>query len=168
MNLGFGRLLRHELEVRGFAVLLLRDNDNTLSTDQRAGTANAARAAVYISLHAASQGRGALVYTALLPVEDPSNGTFRAWSSAQTPALPMSKAVAAAIVAEMQKKQFSVHASPASLRPLNNMLMPAVAVELAPGSNGISDLTSANYEQLAATAIAEALVAVRDRLGVAQ
>jgi N-acetylmuramoyl-L-alanine amidase len=165
VTLGFGRLLRHELEVRGFAVLLLRDNDNTLPADQRAGTANAARAAVYISLHAASQGNGALVYTALMPVEDPSNGTFRAWNSAQTPALSMSKTVAGAIVAEMQKKQFAVRASSASLRPLNNVLMPAVAVELAPGSNGIADLASANYQQLAASAIADALVAVRDRLG---
>ena len=168
VTLGFGRLLRHELEVRGFAVLLLRDNDNTLPVDQRAGTANAARAAVYISLHAASQGNGALVYTALLPVEDPNNGTFRAWNSAQSPALPLSKTVAGAIVAVMQKKQFAVRASSASLRPLNNVLMPAVAVELAPGSNGISDLTSANYQQLAASAIADALVAVRDRLGAPQ
>src|SRR5208283_5010395 len=168
VTLGFGRLLRHELEVRGFAVLLLRDNDNTLPVDQRAGTANAARAAVYISLHAASQGNGALVYTALLPVEDANNGTFRAWNSAQSPALPLSKTVAGAIVAEMQKKQFAVRASSASLRPLNNVLMPAVAVELAPGSNGISDLTSANYQQLAASAIADALVAVRDRLGAPQ
>jgi N-acetylmuramoyl-L-alanine amidase len=168
VTLGFGRLLRHELELRGFAVLLLRDNDNTLPADQRAGTANAARAAVYISLHAASQGSGALVYTALLPVEDPSNRTFHAWNSAQSSALPLSKTVAGAIVAEMQKRQFSVRASSASLRPLNNVLMPAVAVELAPGSNGTADLTSANYQQLAASAIADALVAVRDRLGVPQ
>lgn len=168
VTLGFGRLLRHELEVRGFAVLLLRDNDNTLPADQRAGTANAARAAVYISLHAASQGNGALVYTALMPVEDPSNGTFHAWNSAQSTALPLSKTVAGAIVAEMQKKQFAVRASSASLRPLNNVLMPAVAVELAPGSNGIADLASANYQQLAASAIADALVAVRDRVGVPQ
>jgi N-acetylmuramoyl-L-alanine amidase len=72
--------------------------------------------------------------------------------------------VAAAIVAEMQKKEFTVHASSASLRPLNNVLMPAVAVELAPGPDGIADLTSANYQQRAAAAIADALVSVRDRL----
>lgn len=168
VTLGFGRLLRHELELRGFAVLLLRDNDNTLPVDQRAGTANTARAALYVSLHAASQGSGALVYTALLPAEDPSNGTFHAWNSAQSSALSMSKTVAGAIVAEMQKKHFPVRASSASLRPLNNVLMPAVAVELAPGSNGIADLTSANYQQLAASAIADALVAMHDRLGVPQ
>jgi N-acetylmuramoyl-L-alanine amidase len=59
-----------------------------------------------------------------------------------------------------------VQAFPASLRPLNNVFMPAVAVELAPGPNGIADLTSANYQQRAAAAIADAVSSVRDRLGV--
>jgi len=168
VTLGFGRLLRHELETRDFAVLLLRDNDNTLGLDQRAGAANGARAAVYISLHAASQGSGALVYTALLPVEDASKGPFRGWNSAQSSALPLSRAVAGAIVSEMQKRQFPVRASSASLRPLNNVVMPAVAVELAAGTNGVSDLASANYQQQAAAAIAEALAGLRSRLGVQQ
>ena len=165
VTLGFARLLRHELEARGFAVNLLRDGDTALTLDQRAATANTARAAIYISLHAASQGDGVRVYTALLPVEAESKGIFRAWNSAQTPVLPISRVVSAAIVAEMQKKQFSSQASSASLRPLNNVAMPAVAVELAPGADGLNDLNSANYQQRAAAAIADAVVAVRDRLG---
>jgi N-acetylmuramoyl-L-alanine amidase len=166
VTLGFARLLRHELELRGFAVLMLRDGDTALTLDQRAGSANAARAEVYLCLHATSQGGGARVYTALLPVAGPSKGAFYAWNSAQAPALPVSGTVAAAIVTDMQKKQFAVRGASASLRPLNNVLMPAVAVELAPGPNGISDLTSANYQQRASAAIAEAIVSVRDRLGV--
>jgi N-acetylmuramoyl-L-alanine amidase len=165
VTLGFARLLRHELEARGFAVNLLRDTDTALSLDQRAATANVGRAAVYISLHAASEGTGTRVYTALLPVEGESKGIFRAWNAAQTPVLPISRVVSAAIVAEMQKKQFPSQASSASLRPLNNVTMPAVAVELAPGPDGLNDLNSANYQQRAAAAIADAVVAVRDRLG---
>lgn len=168
VTLGFGRLLRHELEQRGFAVLLLRDSDTALPLDQRAGAANAARGAVYVSLHAVSQGNGVFVYTALLPAEGPSTGTFYAWNSAQSAALPTSRAVAAAVVGELQKKQFSAREFPASLRPLNNLLMPAVAVELAPGPNGLADLSSANYQQQAAAAVADALVSVRDKLGVQQ
>jgi len=166
VTLGFARLLRHELEIRGFAVALLRDADTSLTLDQRAAAANVARAVVYISLHAVSQGSGAQVYTALLPAEGTSNGVFRAWNAAQAPALPVSRMVSAAIVAEMQKREFPVRASSASLRPLNNVFMPAVAVELAPGADGIADLTSANYQQRAAAAIADAVVSVRDRLGV--
>ena len=168
VTLGFARLLRHELEIRGFAVALLRDGDNSSTLDQRAAAANAASAGIYISLHAASQGSGARVYTALLPVEGINNGAFHAWNAAQAPALPVSRMVSAAIVAEMQKKQFPVRGSSASLRPLNNVFMPAVAVELAPGADGVADLTSANYQQRAASAIADAVVSVRDRLGVQQ
>ncbi len=168
ITLGFARLLRHELEIRGFAVALLRDGDTSSSADQRASAANMARAGIYISLHADSQGNGARVYTALLPVEGASKGTFHAWNAAQAPALPISRIVSAAIVAELRKREFPARASSASLRPLNNVFMPAVAVELAPGPEGIADLTSANYQQRAASAIADAVASVRDRLGVQQ
>jgi N-acetylmuramoyl-L-alanine amidase len=168
VTLGFARLLRHELEIRGFAVALLRDGDSTSTPDQRAAAANVARAGIYISLHAVAQGSGARVYTALLPVEGTSKGIFHAWNAAQAPSLPVSRIVSAAIVGEMQKKEFPVQGSPASLRPLNNVFMPAVAVELAPGANGVADLTSANYQQRAASAIANAVASVRDRLGVQQ
>jgi N-acetylmuramoyl-L-alanine amidase len=168
VTLGFARLLRHELELRGFAVLMSRDSDSTVSLDQRAGAANAAQAAIYISLHASSQGDRSGVYTALLPIEGSSKGAFRAWNTAQAPVLPVSGAVAAAVVTELQRKKFSARAAAAALRPLNNLLMPAIAVELAPGSNGIADLISATYQQQAASAIADAVVSVRDRLGIQQ
>jgi N-acetylmuramoyl-L-alanine amidase len=168
VTLGFARLLRHELEIRGFAVALLRDADAGSTVDQRAAAANMARAGIYISLHATSQGSGAHVYTALLPVEGPSKGAFHAWDAAQSPALPVSRIASAAIVAEMQKREFPVRASSASLRPLNHVFMPAVAVELAPGADGVATLTNANYQQRAASAIADAVGSVRDRLGAQQ
>jgi N-acetylmuramoyl-L-alanine amidase len=168
VTLGFARLLRHELDLRNFAVILLRDGDNTLTLDQRAAAANVARAGIYITLHAVSQGSGAGIYTALLPVEGQSNGAFHAWNRAQTPALPVSRLVAAAIVSEMQKLNFPVRESSASLRPLNSVFMPAVAIELAPGENGVADITSANYQQGAASAIADGVASIRDRLGVQQ
>ncbi len=165
VTLGFARLLRHELERQGFAVVLLRDGDDTLTIDQRAGSANTSRAGIYLSLHAASQGSGARVYTALLPREDPDRGPFHAWNAAQTSALPVSQNVAAAIISEMQKHQLPARVYSASLRPLNNLLMPALAIELAPGPNGVADLPSANYQQKAAAAIADGLASLRDRLG---
>lgn len=168
VTLGFARLLRHELELRNFAVTLLRDSDATLTLDQRASAANVSRGGIYLSVHAVSQGTGAGVYTALLPVEGPSKGAFHPWNAAQAPVLPISRIVSAAIVSEMQKREIPVRASSASLRPLNNVFMPAVAVELAPGSNGVEDLTSANYQQRAASAIADGVASVRERLGVEQ
>lgn len=166
VTLGFARLLRHELELKGFAVLMLRDADSTVSLDQRAGTANGAHPSLYVCLHAASQGTGARIFTALLPVEGGSKGLFHAWNTAQASALSMSTSTAAAITAEMQKNQIPVRASSASLRPLNNLLTPAVAVELAPGPKGIADMTSATYQQQAAAAIADGVFSTRDKLGV--
>jgi N-acetylmuramoyl-L-alanine amidase len=166
VTLGFARLLRHELERQGFAVILLREGDTALTLDQRAGSANAARGGIYISLHAASQGNGALVYTALLPIEGADRGPFHAWNAAQAPALSVSQNAAAAVVNELQKHQIPARGYSASLRPLNNLLMPAIAVELAPGPNGITDLPSANYQQKAAAAIADGIASLRDRLGV--
>jgi N-acetylmuramoyl-L-alanine amidase len=165
VTLGFARLLRHELELRGFAVSLLRDGDTSLTLDQRAAAANVAHAAIYITLHADTLGKGVRIFTSLLPVEGESKGVFRPWNAAQQPSLPVSKMVSAAMVAELQRKDFTAQASSASLRPLNNVFMPAVAVELAPGPNGIADLTSANYQQRAAVALADAVISVRDSLG---
>lgn len=166
VTLGFARLLRHELEQRGFAVTMPRDGDTTLTLDQRASSANSAGAGIYIGLHAVSQGMGAAIYTALLPVEGTSSGVFQPWNAAQSPVLPVSRSISAAIVTEMQKREFQVHSSSVSLRPLNNLSMPAVAVELAPGANGVDDLTSANYQQRAASAIADGINSIRDRLAV--
>ena len=166
VTLGFARLLRHELELRGFAVQMSREGDTAVPLDQRAGSANAGQAVAFIALHATSQGSGARVYTALLPREGESKGVFRAWNGAQEQALAVSSMVATAIVNELQVRKMTGRASAASLRPLNNVLMPAVAVELAPGPNGAADLGSATYQQQVAAAIADGVVSVRDRLGV--
>ncbi|MGA9527946.1 MAG: N-acetylmuramoyl-L-alanine amidase [Terriglobales bacterium] len=164
VTLNWARLLRNELELRGFVVLMLRDSDNAIPLDQRASSANTARGAVYICLHAASQGSGVRAYTALLPAEGLSKGQFHAWNTAQSSALPVSQTVASSVLAALQKQQFPARQSMASLRPLNNLLMPAIAIELAPGPNGLADLNSATYQQQAAAIIADALASVRDRL----
>ena len=165
VTLGFARLLRRELERQGFAVLLLRNGDDTLTLDQRAGTTNAAHAGIYISLHAASQGSGARVYTALFPVAGQDRGPFHAWNAAQGGALRVSQSAAVAVVVEMEKHQLPARGYTASLRPLNNVVMPALAVELAPGPNGMTDLSSPNYQQRAAAAIADGVASVREQLG---
>lgn len=166
VTLGFARLLRYELDQRGFAVQMSREGDNSLPFDQRAGLANSGQAILFISLHAVSQGSGARVYTALLPWQGASKGAFRAWDAAQAPVLGESSAVAAAMVTELQRRKMTAGASAASLRPLNNVIMPAVAVELGPGPNGVSDLGSASYQKQVAAAIADAVVSVRDQLEV--
>src|SRR5437660_1252345 len=52
VNLILARRLRQELAVRGVSSTLVRDNDATLSSDQRAEIVNAAQPALYICMHA--------------------------------------------------------------------------------------------------------------------
>src|SRR6202034_1839245 len=67
VTVAFARHLRQELENRGISTLVLRDSDATVSVDDRAFYANTTHAAVYVALHAASNGHGVRLYTALLP-----------------------------------------------------------------------------------------------------
>ena len=52
----------------------------------------------------------------------------------------------------------------AALRPLNNVTTTAIAVEVAPPSDDVSQLNSPAYQQLIASAVAAGVAAFRDRL----
>jgi N-acetylmuramoyl-L-alanine amidase len=145
----------------------LRDTDGGLTLDQRAAFANTAHPAIYITLHAASDGKGVRVYTALLPAGGENNGPFVAWDTAQTAFLPASQLAAQGVSAELQKRQIQVRTLAAPLRPLNNVTAAAIAVEVAPPSTtDVMDLNMAAYQQNVASAVANGIVTVRDRLGV--
>jgi N-acetylmuramoyl-L-alanine amidase len=161
VTLVFARRLRQELTSRGIAVQLLRDGDSTLTTDQRAAMVNASHAALYIAIHASSQGHGVRLFTALLPTSDSdSRGPFVAWNDAQSSSLSRSRVIANQLAIAMQKSAFPARALSASLRPLNNVLVPALAIEVAPGSGDASQLASSDFQQTACAALANALASV--------
>ena len=166
VTVALARSLRQELESRGITTLVLRDSDANLSLDQRALFANADHAAIYIALHAASSGHGVRVYTALLPFGDDDRGPFRSWTTAQHVSLQLSRAAATAVAAELQRRQIPVRNLGAPLRPLNNVTGPAIAVEVAPQGSDLSQLTAPDYQQLITSAVATAIAATRDQLGV--
>jgi N-acetylmuramoyl-L-alanine amidase len=168
VTVALARSLRQELQSRGIPTLVLRDSDANLSVDQRAIFANADRAAIYIAVHAASNGHGVRVYTAMLPFGADDRGTFRAWSTAQHASLALSQSTANAVAAEFQRRQVPVRTLTAPLRPLNNLTGPAIAVEVAPQGSDVSQLTAPDYQQLVTSAVATAIAAARDQLGAAQ
>lgn len=165
ITVALARSLRQELESRGITTLVLRDSDANLSLDQRAIFANADHAAIYIALHAASDGPGVRIYTALLPFGEDDRGPFRNWDTAQHASLPLSQSAAAAVANEMQKRQIPVRALAAPLRPLNNITGPAIAVEVAPEGNNLAQLTAPDYQALVTSAVATAIAADRNQLG---
>ncbi|MGO9167642.1 MAG: N-acetylmuramoyl-L-alanine amidase [Candidatus Sulfotelmatobacter sp.] len=172
VTLAFARRLRQELESRGISTLVLRDSDANLSLDDRAFFANTTHAALYVALHAASSGHGVRLYTAMLPYSDATNtnddrGPFRSWPTAQASSISLSQAAAASVAAELKKDQISVRILTAPLRPLNNIVTAAIAVEVAPSSSDVSSLAAPDYQQLIAGAVANGIAAIRAQLGAA-
>lgn len=168
VTLALTRRLRQELESRGISTLLLRDSDGGLTLDQRAIFTNTAHPVIYIALHAASDGRGVRVYTALLPASEGNNGPFIAWDMAQDRFLPASQLAAQGVASELQKRQIQVRTLAAPLRPLNNVTAAAIAVEVAPPTTDAKDLTLPAYQQNVVSALANGIVSVRDRLGASR
>jgi N-acetylmuramoyl-L-alanine amidase len=168
VTIAFARRLRQELENRGIPTLVLRDSDATLSLDERAFFANTTHTAIYVALHAASNGHGVRLYTALLPYSsEDDRGPFRSWATAQQSSTLLSQAAAASVATELKKQQVAVRTLTAPLRPLNNIVTAAIAVEVAPPAADLSQLTSPDYQQLVTSAVANGIAAIRSQLGAA-
>ena len=164
VTLAIARRLRQELQNLAVSVLMIRDADLSLPMEQRAGMANMARASVYICIHVSSQGPGVRLYRSAIASTAENRGPFVSWDSAQAPLLPSSQALLGDVSTELQKKT-TVRILSAPLRPLNNIVSPAVAVELAPRGNDILDVASPDYQQNVATAVALGVAGFRDRSG---
>ncbi len=127
---------------RGFTTLLLRDADVTMTLDQRASLANGAHPAIYVCLHAASQGSGIRLYTAVIPAGGENRGPFLDWDTAQSGFRAVSQIAESSMAAEFGKRQVVVRSLAAPLRPLNNVAAAAVAVEVAPSGQGFRSALS--------------------------
>lgn len=168
VTLELARSLRQELMARGLATMLVRDADVTLTADQRASAANSAGAAIYISVHASSEGRGVRLYTALLPVGGENRGPFLDWNTAQEPFQRVSQLAEEGVAEALKDKQIPVRSLTAAMRPLNNLVSAALAVEVAPSAGDVSQLSSSAYQQFIAAAVATGVAEVRDKLQVEQ
>ena len=164
VTLAFGRRLRSELESRGLTTLLVRDGDFSLTLDQRANLTNSTHPAIYICIHATSQGNGVHLYTAMVPAVGQGRGPFLDWDTAQSAFLAVSQVAEVNLSVEFGRRQIAVRALAAPLRPLNNVIVPAVAVEVAPSADGVSSLLQPAYQQLIAGSIATGIAATRDKL----
>jgi len=171
VTLALARRLARDLETRGIASTLLRTGDVAISLDQRANSANTARPAVYVALHASGEGTGVRVYSSMLtvPTPPPDRHSFLPWETAQAAWLDVSNSVVAAVDAACAAKSLPVRSSPAPARPLNNIAAPAIAVEIAPPADmPPSGVNSGKYQDVISNAIAQAIADLRARLEAAQ
>ena len=162
--LALARKVQHELANRGISAGLLRNSDITISLDQRAISANSARPALYVALHASNTGSGVHVFTSLLPAEVVSSRDFMPWETAQAAYLDLSGTVAGSVSAELEARKLPNAALSAPLRPMNNIAAPAIAVEIASPSGNVDDIASAEYLDQVAQSIAAGIAAVRGKI----
>jgi N-acetylmuramoyl-L-alanine amidase len=167
--LAFAARLRALLSTSGFAVISTHETDPAVPfpTDQRAEIGNHAHPTVCLILHATASGTGIhIVTSALAPnhFEDP-HATIP-WNTAQSASIPQSLNLANEIGLALERAKLPVILSRASLRPLDNLTCPAVAIEIAPLNpvgSGATPVTDAAYQQNIAKAIAAAIASWRSR-----
>ncbi len=169
-TLAFAARLRPMLAAAGFTVVATRDADPSdatpLTADQRAGTANHVHALACILLHATLSGTGAHIFTSTLAPSDPSSdASTLPWASAQASYAPLSLRLANELGVSLLHTNIPPLLGHASIRPIDNLTCPAVAIEMAPLLNANSDSTPVSdsaYQQRIAQAITDALVSWRN------
>jgi N-acetylmuramoyl-L-alanine amidase len=164
VTLAIARRLRQELGVRGVQAQLVREDDAGMTTDQRAIAVNAAHPALYVAIHATSQGSGIRIYTAMLPSSGDDRGPFIGWERAQSSALGRSRFLQQQITASIQKMKFPVRALPAAVKPLNSVNLPALAVEIAPTTGEVAQLASTDYQEMISAALGNGIAVQRATL----
>ncbi len=168
-TLAFATRLRALLSNSGFAIISTRDADPTVpfTTDQRAEIANHAHPAACLILHATDSGSGIHVITsALTPSTDADDPRVPIpWNTAQAASVPQSLALANEVGLALERAKLPVILSRASIRPVDNLLCPAIAIEVAPQGTGDDQIaiTDASYQQKIAKALVNALTKWRTR-----
>lgn len=164
ITLAIARRLRQDLTTRGIVCQLVRDSDVGLSDDQRATVANATVPGLYLVIHASSMGTGVRLFSAMLPVSQDSRGVFVDWQTAQASSLDRSKTIQQQLITSIQKMGFPARSLIAPLRPLNNINIPALAVEVAPTTSEVTQLGTANYQDTVSAALANAFASLNPPL----
>lgn len=157
VTLMFARRLQQQLQSRGVFSTLVRNADVTLSTDQRAALTNVGTAALYLCIHASSMGKGIRVFTAMLPVAVNNSGPFVNWQAAQTTSTGRSAWAQQQIVTAVQRMGFPARSLLAPLQPLNNVTIPALAIEIAPSTGNSLQLASPDYQDMVGAALASVI-----------
>lgn len=163
ISLALARELKRQLEDRGMVARLLRDSDVNLGLERRAAVTNEQRAGLYIALHAGPPGKGVRVYSPVLPLApSPAMGRFLPWESAQAGTLERSRAVARTVTNELRKAGLPATGLVAPLRPLNNLITPAIAVEWAPDPDDLRPPQIQKLGNTLAAAVASGIVLAQD------
>ncbi len=179
VTLALAARLRVSLAASGITVVSTRDADpaTLLSNDQRAEIANRTHAIACLVIHATGTGTGVHLYASPLPAKETPAGEpspkylapFEPtpWESAQAEAIPQSLELLGDLGAALKTSGIPVVTGRAPLPPLNNMVCPAIAVELAPlvlPGTDATPVTDPGYQERVADTLAHGLRNWRSQL----
>jgi N-acetylmuramoyl-L-alanine amidase len=152
--------LRGLLMARGMHVVTTREGDVTLDAEQRDAIANHAQAQACLSLHATLSGNGVHLFVSSLAPMQPAH--LVPWRTAQAASVGRSLGLAGVLNSALAQAGVGVTLGRTSLRVVDSMTCPAVAVEIAPsasaGQTATDSLNDAGYQAKVADALAAALV----------
>jgi N-acetylmuramoyl-L-alanine amidase len=174
VTLALAARLKAALTSAGFTVVSTRDADslNLLTADQRAETANRAHAVACLVIHATAAGSGVHLYASTLAPKDPPDASAYVdpdvkpvfeptpWETAQAESVRQSLKLEGELSAALGGAHVPVVAGRAAVRPLDNMMCPALAVEVAPlvvAGEDTVPVTDPDYQQRLADTLAKAL-----------
>lgn len=167
LTLTLARELRRQLEERGVRARLLRESDIDLSLDRRAEVANQEHPWLYVALHAGPPGKGVRVYWPATTTAQPSpRPLITQWENAQNAISDISRMLANAVADQIRRRDVSTSLLTAPLRPLNNVLAPAIAVEWAPSPTDLKAPQAEKSVTGLTTAVAAAIAQLRGSMGV--
>lgn len=156
--------LRSLLGARGITVVTTRETDATVDPVRRAEIADHAVAEACLTLHASETGTGVHLFTSSLA---PARSTlFEPWKTAQAAWLTHSVALEGVLNSALQHAGLAVTLGRTSLPAIDSMTCPAVAVEIAPGSQSggasgpsvAGSLADLQYQAQVANALTAALL----------
>lgn len=156
VTLDLANRLRALLNARDFNVVLTREADTLVTNDARATVANQNKAIACLLLHTTASGTGLHLFTSSLIATPPAT-TAVLWNEAQAPFVQRSQRLANEFTTAFSRSRIPVSSARTWVRPLDNMQCPAVAIEIAPESDGTRPNDRA-YQNRIADAIAGALL----------
>lgn len=162
LNVAFADRLKSMLEAQQFRVVLTHASaDDDPTPDQRAETANRARAVACLLLHATNSGHGVHLFTSALTApfftgDSTQDSAITPWDSAQGPSLPRSLQLANELSTALDGLRVPVVVSRVSVSPIDSLTCAAVAVEIAPAAADTSVADDA-YQQNVAQSLVTAL-----------
>jgi N-acetylmuramoyl-L-alanine amidase len=170
VNLALATRLRTTLAAQGFTVVLTRetepDDAPATSPDQRAEIANHARPLACLILHASTSGHGVHFFTSsLIPltmIDEPR--AVLEWNTAQAASIPQSLRLVNELSAAFNSARIPLVVGRGSIKPIDSLVCPAIAIEVSPLLVDAATSTSAadeTYQQNVVEAIASGLISWR-------